>query len=227
MGRRFLVIVTGLLAEARIASPAAGRLIAAGGSPVRLEAELARALSDGADAVLSFGLAAGLIAGQAAGSLVIPDEIVSGGNRYPTDPGWSGRMRDLLADADPRPLAGVDAPLVRPADKAQLHQATGAVAADMESHLAAALARGAGRAFAALRVVSDPVGQSLPPAAVIAMKPDGGVNLAAVIASLLLHPGQLSELARVATGARAAMHVLGRCRSALGPELGLPAAGVR
>jgi adenosylhomocysteine nucleosidase len=222
MGRRFLVIVTGLLAEARIAGPAAGRLIAAGGNPLRLQAELARALADGADAVLSFGLAAGLIEGQAAGSLVIPDEIVSGADRYRTDPGWTGRMRDLLADADARALAGVDAPLVRAADKAQLHEATGAVAADMESHLAAGLARSAGRPFAALRVVSDPLGQGLPPAAVIAMKPDGRVDVAAVIASLLRHPGQLSELARVATGARAAMQVLSRCRSALGPDLGLP-----
>lgn len=225
MGRPFLVVVTGLLAEARIANPAPeGRVIAGGGNPVRLEAELRRALSDGAGAVLSFGLAAGLIAGQTAGSLVIPDEVVSGGIRSPTDPGWSARMRELLSGADPRPLAGVDAPLIRPADKAQLHEGTGAVAADMESHLAAGLARSAGRPFAALRVVSDPVGQGLPPAALIAMKPDGRVNLAAVIGSLLLHPGQLSELARLATGTRAAMQVLSSCRAALGPDLSRPSA---
>jgi len=230
MARPSLVIVTGLLAEARAAAQPRGRVIAGGGDPVRLEAELARALSDGAEAVLSFGLAAGLAAGQGAGSLVIPAEIVSGVDRYPTDSRWSAHMRAVLAHADARPLAGVDGPLIRPADKAQLHKTTGAAAADMESHRAARLAQRAGRPFAALRVVSDPVEQGLPPAAVIGMKPDGRVNLAAVIASLLLHPGQLPELARVATGVRAAMLVLARCRSELGPELGWapdPGAGAR
>jgi adenosylhomocysteine nucleosidase len=224
MARQSLVVVTGLLAEARAAAQPPGRVIAGGGDPIRLEAELARVLSDGAGAVLSFGLAAGLAAAQPSGSLVIPAEIVSGLDRYPTDPRWSAGMRAVLTDADPRPLAGVDAPLIRPADKWQLHMTTGAAAADMESHRAARLARLAGCPFAALRVVSDPSEQELPPAALVGMKPDGRVDLAAVIGSLLRHPGQLPELARLATGVRAAMLTLTRCRSVLGPELGWPPA---
>jgi hypothetical protein len=129
-------------------------------------------------------------------------------------------MRSLLADADPGPVAGVDGPLIRPSDKVQLHQATGAIAADMESHLAARLARRAGRPFAALRVISDPAERELPPAAVVGMKPDGRIHVGAVLASLLRHPRQLPRLAQVAADARAAMAVLDRCRSALGPELG-------
>jgi adenosylhomocysteine nucleosidase len=220
MTRSFVVVVTGLLAEARLAQPGGGRVIAAGADPARLESELGRAIADGAEAILSFGLAAGLQAGRGPGTLVVPAEIVSGNNRYSTDARWSERMRAALGQADRQPLAGVDSPLIRPVDKAQLHKATGAVAADMESHFAASMAARARRPFAALRVISDPAEQGLPPAAVVGMKPDGRVNLAAVLASLLRHPGQLPELARVATEVRTAMQVLGQCRATLGPDLG-------
>jgi adenosylhomocysteine nucleosidase len=219
MAQPFLVVVTGLLAEARVSHLPPGRAIAGGADPARLEAELGRAFSDGAGAVLSFGLAAGLQAGRAPGTLVIPAEIVCGSDRYATDPRWSGRMRAALHHADPRPLAGVDTPLTRAVDKMQLHEATGAVAADMESHRAARCALRAGRPFAALRVISDPAERGLPPAAAIGMKPDGRVDLAAVLASLLRDPGQLPALARTATEARTAMRVLRRCRDILGPDL--------
>ncbi len=215
-----LVVVTGLLAEARLLQPLCGRAIASGGDPARLESELTGALADGAAAVLSFGLAAGLEPLRAAGTLLVPAEIVSGTETWRTDPLWSNRLRQVLGGGDPRPLAGVDAPLIRPADKAQFHQATGAVAADMESHCVARLALRAGRPFAALRVISDPAEQGLPPAAVVGMKADGRIALGAVLASLLRHPHQLPELARIARDARSAMSVLARCRGQLGPELG-------
>jgi hopanoid-associated phosphorylase len=216
----FVVVVTGLVAEARTAELPSGHAIAGGADPIRLEAELERALADGAQAILSFGLAAGLEAGQAAGTLVIPAEVIGANDRYATDPHWSDRMRAALGNADRRPIAGVDAPLIRPADKSQLHQSTGAVAADMESCGAARLALLAGKPFAALRVICDPAERALPPAAVVGMKADGRVNLAAVTASLLRHPRQLPGLLRVAAEARTAMRVLAGCRHTLGPDLG-------
>jgi adenosylhomocysteine nucleosidase len=215
-----VVVVTGLRAEARVVRLPPDRTIAGGADPIRLESELTRALSNGADAVLSFGLAAGLEPGRAAGTLVVPAEVISGSERYTTHARWSEQMRTLVGGADSRPIAGVDAPLIRSDDKAQLHKTTGAVAADMESHLAARLAHRAGRPFAALRVISDPAERSLPPAAAIGMRPDGSVNALAVLLRLLRRPGQVPELARVASEARTAMQVLSRCRRALGPDLG-------
>ncbi|HEY4038444.1 MAG TPA: squalene--hopene cyclase [Burkholderiaceae bacterium] len=220
MARSTVVVVTGLQAEARAVRLHLDQTIAGGGDPIRLERELERALSDGAEAVLSFGLAAGLQAGRRPGTLVIPIEVVSGTARYPTDSRWSERMRDLVGGADAGLIAGVDAPLLRPADKAQLHHSTGAIAADMESHLAARLAQQAARPFAAVRVISDPAERSLPPAAAIGMKPDGSVNAVEVLFCLLRDPRQLPDLVRVAGEARTAMRVLKRCRRALGPDLG-------
>jgi hopanoid-associated phosphorylase len=221
MARHFLVVATGLLAEARVVDQAGVRAIAGGGNAMRLEAEIDSALTQGARAVLSFGLAAGLKPRLAPGTLVIPSLIVCGQHRYPTDPQWSQNLRKALAEFVALPIAGVDAPLIRATDKVQLHAASGAVAADMESHVAARLAARAGRPFAALRVISDPAERALPHAAVVGMRSDGAVNLVAVVASLLRHPGQLPELARIATDVRCAMQVLTRCRRLLGPELGL------
>jgi adenosylhomocysteine nucleosidase len=90
----------------------------------------------------------------------------------------------------------------------------------MESHFAARLALRTGRPFAALRVICDPAERALPPAALVGMKPDGRVDLAALLASLLRNPRQLPDLIRVASDARVALSVLTRCRTVLGPELG-------
>ena len=129
-------------------------------------------------------------------------------------------MQSVLGDAETQPVAGVDAPLIRCADKAQLHESTGAVAADMESHMAARLSRRARRPFAVLRVISDPAERALPAAALVGMRPDGRVAPLAVLASLLRHPAQLPDLALIAAEARTAMQVLKRCRATLGPGLG-------
>ena len=223
MARDFVVVATGLLAEARLVSQCGVRAIAGGGNALRLEAEIDRALAQGARAVLSFGLAAGLRPLLRPGTLVIPGQIICGKQRYTTDSHWSQNLRNALADCVCLPMAGVDAPLIRSTDKVQLHAMTGAVAADMESHVAARLAARAGRPFAALRVISDPAERALPQAAVVGMRSDGRVDLAAVLASLLRHPGQLANLARVATDVGCAMRVLARCQRRLGPQLGLEA----
>ena len=220
----FLVVVTGLQAEARIASPTLGRALISGGDTMQLESELHGALSEGAGAVLSFGLAAGLEPGRSPGTLIVPGEIICGSARYRADTDWSERLRSALGGADSHPLIGVDAPLSRSADKLRLHEMSGAVAADMESHIAARLALPAGRPFAALRVICDPAGCDLPPSAVTGMKRDGRVDLAAVLLSLLRDPRQVAGLLRVAADARIAMSELKRCRHTLGPEFAWQAA---
>ena len=69
---------------------------------------------------------------------------------------------------------------LRPA-KPRCDLETGAVAVDMESHIAAAYAAEAGLPFAALRVVSDPAGRALPALAMAAIKPNGDIDLRKVL----------------------------------------------
>ena len=118
-------------------------------------------------------------------------------------------------------LAGVDGPVVGAGDKAALHRKTGAVAADMESHVAARLAALHGLPFAAIRVVADPAGRTLPPAALVGMRPDGATDIASVLRALGRAPGQLPALIRTGLDARAAFAALKACRRGLSGLYGL------
>jgi hypothetical protein len=62
------------------------------------------------------------------------------------------------------------------------------MAADMESHLVARLADSHGLSFAAVRVVIDPADRAVPPAALLAMAPDGGTNMSSKIWGILGRP---------------------------------------
>ena len=209
-----LLVVTGLKAEARAAAPLArrpgSRIVAAGGDPARVRTAIERAFLDGADAVLSFGLAAGLAPELHPGSLLVPDDVVdaTGRLRFAVDPAWTARLRARLPAADRRPLCGVSCVLAGVDDKAAVFSRSGAIAADMESLAVAQACAAAGRRFALVRVVCDPASRPLPPAARRAMRADGRIDVAAVIGSLAGRPGQVPALLRVAVDARTAMAAL-------------------
>ena len=114
-------------------------------------------------------------------------------------------------------IAGIERPAADRAAKLRLHAALGVVAVDMESHIAARLAAARKLPFAALRAIADPAERDLPPAALLALKPDGSPDLRAVLLSLMRRPAQLPALLRLAFDARAAFAALLRGRRALGP----------
>ena len=74
----------------------------------------------------------------------------------------------------------------------------------MESHIAERVARERGLPFGVIRVISDGADAALPPVALVAMRPDGGIALGAVLASLARDPRQLPALLR--TGRQADRH---------------------
>ena len=107
-------------------------------------------------------------------------------------------LRARLPDARSGAFAGVERIVATATEKAALRAQTGAIAADMESHVAERVARRHGLPFAIVRAVSDDAQRSLPPAALVGMRPDGGVHLGAVFRSLAKNPAQLPAL--IATG---------------------------
>ena len=76
-------------------------------------------------------------------------------------------------------------------------------------------------AFAAARVVVDPAHRTVPPAALINMRPDGRANIWAVMRDLMVRPSQLSPMARIAADAFTARAAMNRVRRRLGPHFGL------
>ena len=106
--------------------------------------------------------------------------------------------------------------------KRLLHEQTGAVAVDLESHVAARIAAEYRIPFAAFRIVTDPFDRALPPAAMVATRADGTVDVLAVVRSLIRCPAQFSTLFRLALDSWAARQTLVPSRRFLGPSLGLP-----
>jgi len=102
-----------------------------------------------------------------------------------------------------------------------LHERTGAVAVDMESHRAGAFARARNLPFAVVRAVSDPAARALPPLAAKAVTPKGGVDLALVLRELSREPAQIVDLIRAGLDSRAAFSTLRRVGPLLGPLLRL------
>jgi hypothetical protein len=107
-------------------------------------------------------------------------------------------------------------------EKRRLHEQTGAVAVDTESHVAARIAAAYRIPFAVCRAVIDPAHRELPPAAVVGLRHDGPPDVVAVFSSLVRQPRQLPALARTALDARIAGAALRCGRRLLGAGLGFP-----
>ena len=220
-GSGFVIAASGLRAEARIAArPGGVRAVAGGNDTARLD-DLARQwAAQGGEAIISFGIAAGLAPRYSAGACLIGREVVFGGASYSADPAWTASIKRLVGSADVVRIAGVDRPLAHPSEKQALCMASGAAAADMESHLVARIAAELVLPFAILRVIADPAERELPPAALAGMRADGRLNVGAVLASLARNPGQLPALIRLAAETGRAGAALLRCSDRLGPRLG-------
>ena len=215
----FVLVVTGLAFEARIAG---------GGNAVRtccgqgahLRAAMAEAGEGDCRGVISFGIAGGLDPALGPGAILVGTEVGHGEDVYPTDAAWRATLCARLGDATQARLAASDSPAIAPAAKAAVFRRSGALALDMESHIAAAYAAGGG-AFAAVRVVADTAVHAVPQAAIAGMRADGTMDAGKVLQRLLKRPGELIPLAGVAISTFKARRALVRARGLLGPGFGL------
>jgi adenosylhomocysteine nucleosidase len=214
-----LIVVVGLAFEARIAAGPGVRVICSGDGRT-LAGKLEDAISEfagGCPGIVSFGVAGGLAPTLQPGTCIIATAIISGSQRMQTDVAWSQRFMQTIPDAVAGTLLGVPAPVAHPDEKRALHQKTGAIAVDMESHIVAAIGARNGVPVAAVRVITDPAKRALPPSAVAAMRPNGTTDIGAMIRSVLSSPREIPALIRTALDARAARATLIRGRKLLDP----------
>jgi hopanoid-associated phosphorylase len=171
--------------------------------------------------LISFGVAGGLAPGLRPGTCIIGSSVIDEGEERLTDARWSQRLRRIIPDTQYGPLLGVRQPIALADDKSALHEKTGALAVDMESHVVARAAARHGVPLAAIRVVVDPVERTIPRSALAGTRPDGTIDPLAVARSLMRHPRDLVGLVRMSLDARAARATLVQGSALLGPGLGL------
>jgi adenosylhomocysteine nucleosidase len=205
-----ILAVTGLAKEAKIVGVADVVAVAGGGDGDGLAAKL-NALHGDIRGVISIGLAGALSPHLKVGDVVIADQILTGMETWDCQETWRVRLLSRLPHAHQGHLFGSDVIIEKPETKSGLYATTGALAVDMESQVAARFAYARNLPLAGLRVISDDATHVLPPAALVAMKPDGGIALGRVLGSLLRKPGQVPALIRTARASNKAFAELLRC----------------
>jgi adenosylhomocysteine nucleosidase len=217
-----LGIVTGMVAEARCIAPGGGpveiRIQCSGARAEGARRAAATLVREGAQALLSFGIAGGLHEDLRPGHLVLAHRVLSAeGGEIPHDPAWRTALLRALAEAGiPVRLAAVvgsDLAAATPHRKRALYAQTGAHAVDMESHIVAEVASRAGLRFAALRAVADPAHRTIPWIALAGLRADGTMDPLAVLARLTLRPRSLPALLRLGHDSARALASLRRVGS--------------
>jgi adenosylhomocysteine nucleosidase len=192
--------ITGLTAELALLKNTPFMIAAGGGTPAGATTAAQKLIAQGAEALISFGLAGGLNPLLKPGTLVIPAYI----NNAPCD----AALNLWLGGANSKNLyAGTTIAVTRD-QKSALFASTGADAIDLESGAVATAAQAAQIPFAALRAIADPATRTLPPAALIALNATGEIALAPILASLAGNPLQLPALIALATDAARARKAL-------------------
>jgi len=225
---RPVLIVTGLVQEARIAAGPGMIVICSSSDPRQLRALLATLDSSTFRGVISFGVAGGLDPALKSGDVVVATEVTAGDTRWLAGSSLNEELITSIALKRRRVvrggLAGVEQLVAARACKAALRSETGAAAVDMESHIAAAYAAEAGLPFAALRVISDPAGRALPALAMAAIKPNGDIDLRKVLRGVARNPLTLRSLVSTGIDFNRALRSLRGCRGfLLGGESLVPA----
>jgi adenosylhomocysteine nucleosidase len=219
-----ILVATGLRQELNILEGSGVFVVAGGGDGTRLERELEAAAGD-AEAVISMGLCGALSESLKPGDWVIGTRVLTplipeDQQVYETDPDWVAALLRAFPRARSGPVLGSDAMIADAGAKRAVNASTGAIAVDMESHIAGAVAARHGLPFAVARVVSDAADRSLPKAAQAGMAADGRMDIGAVLKALAADPRQLPALIRVGAEAGTAFRMLRRGRDFLGPGLG-------
>jgi hopanoid-associated phosphorylase len=216
-----ILAVCGLKREAQIAGGDGVIAVVGGGDAAGLAAKL-DALHGDIKGVISIGIAGALSPLLKVGDVVIADRILGDTEKWNCDSNWRVALRARLPQAHHGALAGSDAIQDSAEAKTALFDISGALAVDMESHVAARFALARQLPLAGLRIISDDAAHALPPAALVAMKPDGGIALGRVLGSLLRRPWQVPGLIRTARGSSKAFAELLRCRDLCGVGLAGP-----
>ena len=216
---RPVLIVTGMVQEARIAAGPGMTVICSSSDPQQLRALLTVFDPSTIRGVISFGIAGGLDPTLRSGDVVVATEVLSGDTRWLAGLALNEELIASVALGSRRVvrggLAGVEQMVVAQSRKAALRSETGAAAVDMESHIAAAYAAEAGLPFAALRVISDPASRALPALARSAIKPNGEIDLRKVLSGVARNPLTLRALVSTGIDFNRALRSLRGCRGFL------------
>lgn len=224
--RASLGVVAALSAEGRCLAGASSQtellLRVSGMGPDRARKAAEGLVEGGAQALTSWGIAAGLASGLKAGSVMLARCVVAGNAQITVDEAWHQRLLSSLAPRFPvhtGPIAHTSMVLRSTEEKGSLRAKTEAVAADMESLAVAQVARRARVPFIAIRAIADPLDLGVPQCALGAVDEYGLAKLAKLLSGLARSPLELASLLELGMAFNRALATLRRVAKFAGPLL--------
>jgi adenosylhomocysteine nucleosidase len=181
-------------------------LLVANGAGRKLAGEAARAAraQEPIAAMVSTGYCGALAPGLRESEVFVADRVLAQNRAFPAAAPASNGSYSRGA------MLASDSVVCRAGEKRELHAATGALAADMESHAVAEEAERAGCRFYCVRVVTDRADEDLPLDLNAARDDSGRIRRSAVVRMALRRPlRHLPGLLRLARRSRRAADELG------------------
>jgi hypothetical protein len=180
---------------------------------------IGRAANDGCRGLVSFGVAGGLSPDVRSGDVVVASAVIGQGERIPTDDAWSAWLLSAIPTAVYGPVFGVDFPIPGGALRGELGRRSGALVADMESHVIARMAAASALRFVAVRVVIDAAGRNVPPTALACVSNNGETSRWRLSRLLLERPSDAVDVMRLGADWWLARRALLKCCDVLGASL--------
>jgi hypothetical protein len=178
-----------------------------------------RAACDGCRGIVSYGVAGALCPDLRSGDIVVGSEIVGQNGKIPTDDVWSAWLLSSLPTGIYGPIAGVDMPVAAGPSRDELRLRSGALVADMESHVIAELAAAHGLRFVAVRIVIDTVDRNIPPTAFACVSSNSEASLWRVGRLLLGRPTDTLDMIKLWADWCLARRALLECCEVLGSSV--------
>lgn len=178
------------------------------------------------DALVSWGVAGALDPGLVSGDTVLPVQVRdSEQNVYAADNAWHAALKSRLEQQ--RVFADATILSVRDVQhdvrsKSDLHQATQAMAVDMESAAVARVALNANTPFVVVRTIFDTVTMPIPASSTNATDQYGQVSIPKLITGLIRKPAEMLQFPQMMSSFVKAKKSLQRIVEQCGHELCFP-----
>jgi len=226
-------VITGLQSELRCLNvhPMTARapVLCAGASSERAASAARELIRARCEALVSFGVAGGLVDTVRPGDVVLADSVMgTDGSRVLTCDRWRARALDAVGaglSLTTGLIFSADQAIASASEKGAIAQATGAIAVDMESYAIANTARQFGVPFLVVRAVADPSIQSIPRWLTTTIDEQGHPKIASVLAGLMRHPSDVLSLVSLAVDSAKGHSALRRFVFRVGPLFGFAGGG--
>ncbi len=213
-----IAFVCGLKSEAQcLGGVIESRLIRISGASAERAYDCSKRLaSQGARALISFGISGALTDDLIPGSLLYANEVTGPhGAEWSASESWCSAAqhasKQIELEIKAVRMVGSDRIIDTLSAKSQLQQTSRAHCVDMETHEVARVANEEKIPFFAIRAIADSSEQVIPQSALNSVAADGSVKPLAVMARLATHPSDLPALIRLGQHSAKATAALRRC----------------